>query len=307
MHLVLTAVVPIIAILALGAVLRHRILTDAGLWRGLEWLSYRVFTPSLFVVSIATTSLEELSTGPLVFSIAIPVVVVSIALVASRRLLRANGPQLTSLVQGSIRINTYIGLIFASALNGTEGVATFALAAAVMVPLVNVISVTVLSVHGRRAGDRPRSRLWRHITGNPLIQACALGLMLNISGVGLPELIAGPLTMLAQPALVAGTLVAGAAVTLRLSIRDSVDIALSSTIKLIVLPLAAGALATAVGVSPIGLVAVVLICAVPTAPSAYVLAALMGGDTRLMASIASIQTVLSMATLPLILNATSAL
>lgn len=56
------------------------------------------------------------------------------------------------------------------------------------------------------------------------------------------------------------------------------------------------------GVTGATLTSIVLITAVPTAPSAYVLASRMGGDTRLMASITGTQTVLSIAALPLMLD-----
>ncbi len=223
MHLVLMAVVPIVLLLGLGTVLRRRLVTDPGIWRGVEWMSYRVFTPALFVTSIAATDLAAASPAALLPSLAVPVVVVSVLIIALRRPLRANGPQLTSLVQGSIRINAYIGLVFASAAYGPAGVATFALAAAVMVPLVNVISVSVLSKHGDR-DDRDRPRLWRELPGNPLIQGCAAGLALNLLQINMPAFLATTLGMLAAPALVCGTLAAGAAITFRLRRRDVVDI-----------------------------------------------------------------------------------
>jgi len=278
-------------------------MTDPGFWRGLEWLSYYVFAPALFIESIARTSLTEISTGPFLVSLTVPVLVAAALLVVLRRPLRADGPQLTSLVQGSIRINTYIGLGFASALNGTAGVAAFALAAAVMVPLVNVVSVTTLSIYGRPhdTSQKPRP-VWRELITNPLIQGCAAGIALNVTGIGLPSTIAAPIEMLAAPALVSGTLVVGAAITLRLRLRDGFDIAVASLLKLVALPLTAAGVANAVGLSTAALTAVVVICAVPTAPSAYVLASRMGGDTRLMASITGTQTILSIATLPLILH-----
>lgn len=272
----------------------------------MEWLSYHVFTPALFVESIARTSLREVSPVPLLLSLSIPVLAVSMLLVALRRPLRAEGPQLTSLVQGSIRINTYIGLVFASALEGTAGVAAFALAASVMVPLVNVVSVTALSFFGARDHEAATTSTWRHLATNPLILGCLAGLTLNLTGIGLPSAIAVPVEMLAEPALVTGTLVAGAAITLRVRLRDGLDITIASTIKLIALPLAAAALASALGLTAAALTAVVLICAVPTAPSAYILAGRMGGDAQLMASITGAQTVLSTATLPLVLHLTTA-
>ncbi|MEU8265384.1 AEC family transporter [Micromonospora sp. NPDC048999] len=224
-------------------------------------------------------------------------------IIVLRRPLRANGPQLTSLVQGGIRINIYIGLVFASAAYGPQGVATFALAAAVMVPLVNVISVGVLSKHGNR-GDRDRPKLWRELLDNPLIQSCAAGLALNLLHLKLPAFLATTLEMLAAPALVCGTLAAGAAITFRLRRRDVLDILSASALKLIALPLAAVAIATALGASGATLTSIAIICAAPTARSAYVLATRMGGDTHLMASITGAQTLLSIATLPFIVGVT---
>lgn len=108
--------------------------------------------------------------------------------------------------------------------------------------------------------------------------------------------------MLAEPALVSGTLAVGAAITVTFQRRDLLDIALTSGIKLLALPLAAGAIAHALGAEGPLLTSIVLICAVPTAPSAYVLASRMGGDTRLMASITGVQTLLAVLTLPVLVT-----
>ncbi|NDK91051.1 AEC family transporter [Gordonia desulfuricans] len=307
MQLVTTAIIPIVLILALGAVLKRRFVTDDRFWRGTEWMSYHVFTPALFVESIAQTPLTEISLVPMVVSLAVPVLTFAVLLVALRRPMRADGPQLTSLVQGSVRINTYIGLVFASALHGANGIAAFALAAAIMVPLVNIVSVTTLSIYGQALGEGaggPRA-IVRQLVTNPLIQGCVAGLALNLGGIGLPAVVAAPIEMLAQPALVTGTLVAGAAITVRIGLRDSIDIVLTAALKLVALPLAGAAIASAFGVTATALAAIVIICAVPTAPSAYILARRMGGDARLMASITGAQTVLSVATLPLVLHLTA--
>ncbi|GAB3267204.1 AEC family transporter [Kineosporia babensis] len=302
MHLVATGVIPIVVLLGLGAVLRRFFLREDGFWRGLEWASYQVFTPALFVSSISAADLTAVPPGPLLVSLMVPVLVVALFVIALRRPLRFEGPQLTSMVQGSIRLNTYIGLVFASALYGAEGVATFALAAAVMVPLVNVISVTTLSVYGEKEPEQRRVGLRRELMENPLIQGCALGLAINVSGLELPAFAATTISMLAEPALVCGTLVAGAAITFQLRARDTFDIGAAALLKLVALPSAAAALATTLGVSGATLASIVIICALPTAPSSYVLAGRMGGDTRLMASITGVQTILAVVTLPLIIT-----
>ena len=104
----------------------------------------------------------------------------------------------------------------------------------------------------------------------------------------------------AEPALVSGTMAVGAAITVRFRQSDLLDIALTSGLKLVALPLGAGALAHALGAEGALLTSIVLICAVPTAPSSYVLASRMGGDTRLMAAITGVQTLLAILTVPVL-------
>ncbi|HSF97499.1 MAG TPA: AEC family transporter [Ornithinibacter sp.] len=302
MNIVTTAIAPILLLLALGWILRHRLVNDPGFWRGLEFLSYRVFTPALFVVSISGAEATEVPLEALSVGLVVPVIAVSCMVLALKRVMRADGPRVTSLVQGSIRINTYIGLVFAAALHGDAGVATFALASTLMVPLVNVVSVLVLTVHGTNAISIRPARIVRELFGNPLIQACVVGLGLSLLDVDLPAFLASTLGMLAEPAPVSGTLAVGAAITLQFRRSDLLDIAFTSGVKLVALPLVAGALAHALGAEGALLTSIVLICAVPTAPSSYVLASRMGGDARLMASITGVQTLVAIVTLPILLT-----
>ena len=299
-NLVTTAIIPIVLLLTLGWVLRRRLLRDAGFWSGLEWVSYYVFMPALFISSIGGADLTAVSPLRLIVSLVVPVLAVTMFVMVLRRPLHADGPALTSLVQGSIRFNTYLGLVFAAALYGGEGIATFALAAAVMVPLVNVICVSLLAVHGT-AGGQGGSRLWRELATNPLIVSCLTALAINLLNIPLIGPIGITIDLLAEPALVCGTLVAGAAIRLRVDRRDVLYIAVTAVLKLVLLPLGVGALANWLGISGVMLVSVVIIAAIPSAPTSYVLASRMGGDTRLMASLTGAHTLLAMLTLPFVL------
>ncbi|SFA41723.1 hypothetical protein SAMN05444374_102119 [Rhodococcoides kroppenstedtii] len=304
MHLVTSAVLPIVAILLAGAVIRRRVLDSDDFWRGLEWLSFHVFTPALFVHAIANSPVIGTDPLPLIVGLTAPVLAVSAVLLVVRAPLRVDGPRLTSMVQGCVRLNTYIGLVFAEELGGTAGVAMFAVASAVMVPLVNVVSVGALTRFGRMPGDGPRPSLVRSLWSNPLIIACAIGLTLSLTGTALPEVLARPIDLLSQPALVTGTLAAGAALSFGLRWRDVADLVATSAVKLVALPVMAYAVASALGATSAVLTAVVLITALPTAPSAYVLARRMGGDHRLMSAITGAQTVLAMITLPIVVQLT---
>lgn len=302
MQLVTTAIVPILVVMTVGYVLKHRWLPSPAFWTGMEQLTYFVLTPALFVTAIASVDLAAVPFGAVAITLIVPILAASILVLLARRLIRATGPEITSLLQGAIRFNTYTGLIFASALAGSEGVALFSLAAAIVVPLVNVISVAALTVYGDNDAELRPWPMIRQILTNPLILGCVVGIAFSLAPVELPAVVAATLGIVADGALVIGTLVVGAALQFTLSRHDAGMIALVSAIKLVVLPLSAFLLAQWLGIEGVLLAAIVIITALPPAPSSYVLAARMGGAGQLMISITGVQTVLSLAALPLLLT-----
>lgn len=304
MQTILAATIPTLLILVLGSVLRRKYLPDRSSWRAVEISTYYLFTPALFAGSIGVADLSLVPLLPLAVTLALPTLAVTCLLMLSKRPARWSGPEFTSVIQGSIRINTYVGLTFAGALHGSQGVAAFALACAVTVPLVNIICVSILAACGNKGYD-DRPSLWRELATNPLILGCAAGLLINVTGLPLPDAAAATLKILGTPALVCGTLAAGAAMTFKLRAKDTAAVLITSTLKLAALPLAAAAIGLWLALPTVVLQATVIICALPTAPSATILAARMGGDVRLIASITGVQSILSMATIPALLAATN--
>jgi malonate transporter and related proteins len=75
----------------------------------------------------------------------------------------------------------------------------------------------------------------------------------------------------------------------------------TTAIKLLGLPLITYELLRLLGVEGVEASIAILFNALPTATSSYILASQYGGDAKLMASIISVQTLLSMITLPLVI------
>lgn len=303
--LVAGAIIPVVALLAAGFILNTRFLRNKGLWHGLERLSYFVFTPALFISSISSADLTVVPFGSMLITLVIPLSLTALVIAALKRPLRATGPDLTSLIQGGIRMNTYMGLIISQAIGGAQGVAAFALACAVVVPTVNLISVTGLSIYGAspKGGRAGRPSVVASLAKNPFLLASLAGIALNVAPFDLPRVVAEPIALFAEPAMVIGTLVSGAALKFAVTSKEIVHISVASIIKLLLLPLATAAMGSALGLEGAALAAVITITAIPTAPSAYVLATIMGGNARLMANITGVQTVLSIVTLPMLLFA----
>ncbi len=197
-------------------------------------------------------------------------------------------------------MNTYVGLALATGLYGAAGLTLAAVAIAVLVPTVNLVSVVTL---GRYATARPLgiSALPRLLLGNPLILACALGIALNASGIGLPGAIGEGVALAAQAALPLGLMCVGAGLDLA-AVREARPLVIAACgFKLIALPLLAAFACSMFRVEGLTATIAILFAALPGAPASYVLARQLGGDAPLMAAILSAQLLAAILTLPAML------
>ncbi|MDF1552684.1 MAG: AEC family transporter [Deferrisomatales bacterium] len=297
----LAALLPIFAIIALGYTMRRLDFPGQGFWAPAERLTYFVLFPALLVNNLANAEFGDLPAVPMALAIGATFTALSLGLIALRRRLRVDGPGFTSVFQGAVRMNTYVGLAGAVALGGQVGLTLAAVAIAVIVPLVNLFSVSVLC---RYAGDRPAplGRVAGELARNPLLLACAVGLALNGLGRGVPWGGGAVLSLLGRAALTIGLLAAGAGLQLQRIRRSRGLILATAGLKLVVLPLLTALVCKILGVDGLPATVAVLFSALPGAPSAYILARQMGGDAPLMASIITVETAFACATLPAVLS-----
>jgi len=288
---------PDFLLIALGSGLRRISLFDAPFWRGLERLVYFVLFPALLFRALATstTSLGDASRLVLV-GLAFTVAGMLLAVLA-RPLLRLPPATFAACFQCAFRFNTYIALAAASRLAGTEGVAAISLLIGVLVPVVNVAAVAMLAKHLGARG------IWLAIARNPLVIACAAGLAWNAAHVPMPETVAAILGLLAGAALPLGLIAVGSGLEFVVGTLPVRAIAWWNVVKLALLPSLAFALASAFGLSLLERQVAVLLAAVPTAPSSYILAMQMNGRGAPVALLISSCTLLAIITLPLWLAA----
>jgi hypothetical protein len=128
-----------------------------------------------------------------------------------------------------------------------------------------------------------------------------VGLGLNLSGIGLQKVVEGQLMMLGKTALPMALLAVGAALHLEAVGGSLRLVAFTSVIQFLIKPAAALLIGHVLGLEGLTAVVVVIFMAVPTAPSAYVLARQLGGNAPAMASIITGQTLIAFLTLPLTL------
>ena len=181
MHHILFAILPVFLVIAVGALAKRSGFPGAGFWVPAERLTYYLLFPALIVATLARAELGGLALGPMATALVAGPLVVTPVLLALRPVSGLSGPAFTSVFQGAIRFNTYIGLAVAFGLRGAEGVAAAAVAIAVLAIFGNLLSVTVLAAYGGASRPGPLA-IVKQVIGNPLILAALLGMGLNGSG-----------------------------------------------------------------------------------------------------------------------------
>ena len=283
---------PDLLLILLGWVLCRHTPLNRPVWDAAERLVYYLLFPVLLFSSILKSPMQPQATAGLAGA-AVSLSLIGITLAYALRLVPGVDPRLhASGAQAAFRFNSFIALALAERLAGAEGVAWAALMVALCVPLCNVAAVWPLARHG---GHSYMGELMR----NPLIVSTLAGLAGNLLGLKLPDPVATTAQRIGLAALPIGLMAVGAGLKLG-GLREGPGLATALlSIRHLVLPLAGLGLAAAFTLPPAQRGVVIAFAALPTASSAYVLAARMGGNGEYVAGLVTVSTLLGMFTLPL--------
>ncbi len=317
---VLTAIGPIFALIMLGFALRRNEFPGRDFWPQAERLTYYVLFPALLIDKLSGIHLGDQPVWSMAIAMGLSVCLVAALLLALRPRIQTDSPAFTSVFQGAMRPNTYVGLSAASGLFGDTGVSLSAVALMTLIPLVNVLCVTILIRHGRNGhaavhtiddgnggGLSPRQTMGLRITlrqlaANPLILGCLAGFLLNGLQISIPHALGEGLRVLGSASLPMGLLSVGAGLSFGTLVRARRDILTSAACKLFLLPALTALLCHMFGVAGTALGICLIFTAIPVSVSSYILARILGGDHDSMAAIITAQTLLSAITMPAVLT-----
>ena len=294
-----TALIPIMILIILGYILRRTRFLPEETWAGMEKLTYFVLFPSLLVRTLGKQSLVGVPWPSVLMVVVVTIMTSAILLIGFRKAISSNNAAFTSIFQGGVRFNTYIMLAVAQSLFGASGLAMGSVAAGFMIVLINLWCVSIFVIWGKASfqGILP---FFRQILGNPLIIACSIGWCLSLSGIGLPYITGDIFEIVGRAALPFGLLAVGAALK-PAGIREHIGpIFYSSMAQFGLKPLIASSMVLYTGLRGAAGAVLVIAFITPTAPSAYILARQLGGDTETMASIITVQTLLAFLMMPLL-------
>jgi len=299
MSVFLVALLPVITIIFVGYILKRVDFLPEEAWSGMEKLTYYVLFPALLIRTLGNQSLIGVPWPSMLLVVISTLMLAAILLVLWHQISSAvDNAVFTSIFQGGIRFNTYIILAIAQAYFGVEGLALGAVAVGFMIVFVNLLCISVFAVFGKATYSGSAAFI-KKVFANPLILSCAIGWFLSLSGIGLPGVTEDIMEIVGRAALPFGLLAVGAALKPE-AIRGHVKaLLITSLFQFGLKPLSVILLVSSIGL--VGIPAGVLIIAfmVPTAPSAYILARQLGGDTESMSSIITFQTIIAFLVMPL--------
>jgi predicted permease len=297
---ILTSLIPVFLVIGLGFALRRRNFPGDEIWAPLDQLNYYILFPALLLHTLATADLRSLDIWPMAAALACGQLFIVALLIAGRRVYKIPGPEFSSVFQGAVRWNTFVALAAIASLWGKEGVTLAAVAVAVLVPISNTTCVIALTRYALNMQIDPLT-LGRLLAKNPLLIACALGIALNATGIGLAQPLAITTKIIGDASLTLGLLSVGAGLRIGHMFEEKYPVLYTSVLKLLLMPTVMMGMCWLFGVDGLPRLVVLICASVPGATSSYVLARQLGGHIELMASIITGGTVLAVVTMPLML------
>jgi len=301
---ILSALVPVILVIASGYLIARTGLITGEQWRGVEQLAFYALFPAVLFRTIALADFNSFPTLNMGGALLAAVTVIALALLGARTAIEriwGIGPdRYTSIFQGTLRWNAMIALAIADNVAGDAGLAMLAVAMVFMIPVLNIASILVLSRYA--SGTAPSgAKIARDLYTNPFILSIGAGVVWNLSGLSLPSMLDETLEIFARAALPIGIICVGAGLDLRSLRRPGPALTMGTFLRPVFMPLLAFGFAGLFGVTGPALAIVIIASSVPCASNSYLLARQMGGDAKLMAEIITLQTLAATVTIPLAL------
>jgi predicted permease len=295
---------PVFALIALGAALKRFGLTNATFLAITDRLIYFIFFPMLLFWKIGTAS-QSFTPEATRFYLAVILTVICIYILSTIfiRVARVPAFQAGTFSQSCYRFNSYVGMAVILSVLGEAGVARFGVLIGLVIPLINVLSVTTLiwfSADSGHPGQRLRTTIVSILT-NPLVIGCAAGLLYAAWISRFPRFIENTLRLGASITLPLALLSIGGSLTPQSLRRHLGPAAAGAVFKLVLLPVIGYMIMRLADVVHGDMAVGLLYFALPTSTAIYVLSGQLNSDTELASAAIVLSTALSFISLSVVL------
>ncbi len=258
----------IAAVIAVGWLVGRTGVLGPGARYVLARLAFFVLTPSLLLTVLADADIASVFSAPLLVAAAVLVVGAGLFVVIALARRRAAGEVVIGALAAGYVNSSNMGIPVAHYVLGDA-----ALSAPIILMQLAIVTPIVLSVLDRIEQGRVgvRAALLRPLR-NPLVIGSVVGLALALTGVRLPDEVMEPFRMLGAATVPVMLLSFGMSLAeprIPGAGTERVEIVVASTVKLLVMPLTAWALAMLLRLDEAQTFAVVVLAALPTAQNVF--------------------------------------
>ena len=299
MSAMISTILSVLLLVVVGHLIKMRAFVPVSFWDSLSKICYWILFPGLLFNLTSTASLSAAFILP--FSLTLLIAATSMVIYGflAGRLIGANGPATSSLVQAGLRHNGFLMLAFVQGAFGVAALEIGAIAIAVLVPISNIFAVIIIFLLREGNQDAHLGRaIMAELARNPLMGAIILGGIVNFLSIPVPDFISGAANILGSAALPMLLLCVGASIRISALRAHSVALVLAVLAKLLVLPVVMMLVGSTFGLDKDVLLVLAVLAVAPTATSSFTLAQELGGDAPLMAEIITVQTLVAAVGIP---------
>ena len=296
------SVFPLLAFFVAGVIIKRLgIITDEGS-ASINRLVFKVFLPINIILNIYDSEISEIFDLRLALFTAATGIITFIIISAIVNKKEKDKTIAPVMIQGIHKAN--YGLLVVPIATSFYG-SNIGMAAALLIivsPIMNTCS-TIAFERARGGSSASLPHLLKKIITNPMVLSSIIGILLNASGITIPDFIAddiiGKLSSMATPlAMIA----IGADFNLKSLPKWKSRLLIVCVGRLLIIPLLLVPIAVALGIRNANLIAALVHCGGPTAVNSYSTAVALGGNKELAGEIVAITSLLSIFTLFIFLS-----
>ena len=307
---ILNSLFPIFAVIALGMILRRNGFITHEITQGFNRFAYYFALPMFLFYKLGSAPVEAGTIGAYMVTLLVATLATAVAAwLVSKPLGIAFGSQgafIQACFRGNLAFIGYPLIMFAmfdlSVEQKSDIEAAILVAITPILIVYNVLSVAVLAVFNKETeSEFSWAYVLKTIMNNPLLWAGIAGIVFQMARLSIPTSVERTCTVVGSSAFPMALLGIGSQLV-SISISGNwLTPVLASVLKSVLCPLIGWAVGTALGLAGVELKVILILCAVPTAVSGYVLADQMKGDGDLAASSVVIGTACSLVTMSVLL------
>ena len=303
------AVSPIFVVAFVGYILKNKGFLTDGFIKVADKLVFRVMLPCLLFTNVAYIDISSVSGNDLKLMLfcVVAAILFTVVMCFAVPVFVKDRAKTGAFVQGIFRSNVaFLGIPFAINLFGSEGGRIASMVLAVIVPVYNVLAVSVLCIfnpqkeHDADGIGKRIKNILAGIVKNPLIISIVIALPFALFGVSdyIPDFVKGSIEYFSKASTTLALITIGASFSLS-ELKGRIGLAAVATvIKTVLLPLAFMTFTyNILSFSGVHLGIILIVFGTPTAISSYIMAKNMHADASLANQIVLLSTLCSMFTI----------